>query len=602
MSYFVIACGRNLGTMDIDSYDLRVTPTGKRTLRRADINHDGLKIRVVASNDTVCTYFQGDSFGIDRDDILVAVFGYCIEYAEEGIRRFDKDSAGRLVSRLSTRNYDISSIDGNYCMFAYIRKLGIVFIFGSYWNMYSFCYTVDDQLIVFSSRSSIVADMTGSTIDGISYLSLVRNLPLPPERTLFSNVINRLPGEAFLIDTRLHTMTSSQCPLPRCRGTEHDVTGTYDKIESVVVDSVSNRGTLVDLTGGQDTRVTAAILSRHPQVLADFGVTFKTVGEEDAPDVIIARKIARLYQWKHLVEPSELAFNYDWDLFEHASVLLDGVSVPNASGVRGIFREMTRRDHYEVLVGSWGCEFLRDHFFLEEYILRCLGVKIDVKRNFGARARPVNNIDMARLSSNHLTIPRHDDIYLTKYTEYWKKSEGSLANRLCDMAAMRTMQRNRSHWAYGVFRRTTLPYVTDRLCSIAWSLSPQTRMFNGFISGLIHGYDSRLSDIPTDRGAYIRPGRMGSLHESVLYYARESRRLMGERIARRSRQKENAIAPLPTGWHDNIKQNSPFYEYPDVGKREKTNGNIRRELLCLLMLECLQKQYPHIRRRMDFSY
>jgi hypothetical protein len=195
----------------------------------------------------------------------------------------------------------------------------------------------------------------------------------------------------------------------------------------------------------------------------------------------------------------------------------------------------------------------------------------------------------------------HDEVYLRTYRQCWDETEGSLADKLNAIAAMRGAQKNRGNWAYGIFRRTTIPYISDRAYSIAASLSVSTRLFNRFVSSLICDGDTKLSDMPTDRGACLKPIGIRSLEAHMRYYLKELMRMCSSRMAKRQIGQPAPVLPLPQNWRDCLDLTNPFYAYPASVKRKQAAVQHHRELLCILMLECLQKRYRNIIRGIDFS-
>ncbi|MEI7935615.1 MAG: hypothetical protein WCK27_02900 [Verrucomicrobiota bacterium] len=603
MSFFLITSGQDLESLDLDHYEIPLLPLGKSCLKRARIREKGLRISVAITCDAVGKLYQGDSFGLELDDVLVVVFGWCIEYIGGEPRHFDKQSARRLVDRLIARNYEAAGLDGNYCLLAYTRKTGAVSVSGNYWTSYGFYYDSSSKCVAVSNRSAVIADIFGCSIDGIAYLSLLRSLPLPPERTLFTGVRNRLPGECLLIHAGSQTITSLRRPLVKPESTAGGCgpARARDEIAQIVVASCSDPGTLVDLTGGQNTRVTAAILSQHTWNIPEYGLTFKTVGEEDDLDVMLARKIARLYGWNHLVISRNSATDYDWDRFRLCCLLLDGSTLPDEVSLQRLFREAKLCERFPVLVGSWGGEFFRDHFFLPEYALRIMGVTKDVSGYFMTRARPTNEIEVTRISRGAFTISSHDEVYLTTYRQWWGDVDGPLADKLNGLAALRATQKRRDNWAFAAFRRTILPNTTDRAYATAVSLSVGSRMFNQFVSGLICAADERLGAIPTDRGAILQPLTVRSIGTHMEYYLKELARMIRGKLLTQKGGQTTKVTLLPKSWEDRLDLTDPFYEYPTTLKAKRPDPKDHCELLCLLMLECMQNHYRNIRREIDFT-
>lgn len=601
MSFFLIASGQDLESLELDSYEIPLDPIARSSIARARVNHDGLRISVDITSDAMGTLYQGNLFGLDKDDVLIAVFGWCTECVDGVHRRFDRQSAQRLMGRVVAWDYETAGLDGNYCLLAYTRKTGTVFIAGNYWPWLGFCYASSDRYLAISNRSAVLADIFKRPVDGIAYLSLLRDLPLPPERTLFSGVRSRLPGECLLIHAGSRAVTSLKRPLRKWEFTGDPSVTAREEITKIVVDSCSDVGAMVDLTGGQDTRVTAAILSKHPRLIADYGLTFKTVGDENHPDVILASRIARLYGWNHLVLSKTSAAAYDWDRFRFATLLFDGSTIPDEESVQRLFREAAMSDRFPTVVGSWGCDFLRDNYFLPEYALRLIGMTKDVGGYVMTRARPDNDIEVTRVSTGILTMSDHDDLYLNIYRQFWNESAGPLANKLNDAAALRIAQKRRDNWAFGAFRRTALPYTTDRAYAIATSLGVRARIFNRFVSSVVCDADEKLGAIHTDRGVHLQPFGARTVCVQARYYIKEAARVVRDRLAVQRSEPSARLSPLPEAWEDHLDTADPFYEYASSFKARRPDPQHHRELLCVLMMECLQNRYRRIVRGLDFS-
>jgi hypothetical protein len=166
---------------------------------------------------------------------------------------------------------------------------------------------------------------------------------------------------------------------------------------------------------------------------------------------------------------------------------------------------------------------------------------------------------------------------------------------------MRAAQ-NRQNWAFGIFRNTVSPYIADRVYAAAMSLPVNARAFNRFLSRMLCDLDPRLAAIPTDRGACLQPVNARTIYLHATYYLREATRAAKSRSSTKGvKHSAKQFSPYPDWWSDVLKLDSPFYGYPFSAPKRCLQSELHRELLCLLVLECLQNRYPKIARKLTFS-
>lgn len=117
--------------------------------------------------------------------------------------------------------------------------------------------------------------------------------------------------------------------------------------------------TAVDLTGGNDSRLMAAALSLSQSGQIGKQVTFKVVGDESHPDVIVARQIAGSFGWTLLRDDRTTDEDYSAKSLMNASILSDGSYLPT-NVHRRLTQESVRWGSVDRLVGSLGGELFRD--------------------------------------------------------------------------------------------------------------------------------------------------------------------------------------------------------------------------------------------------
>lgn len=133
---------------------------------------------------------------------FVMFFGWCYRYGNEANHLKEQDMIGFLQSHRTKTIPDIDELSGLYTLLSYDHLSETLWICTDMWAQHGFYYGSNDSKVVVSSKASIVAEALNASIDGVSYLSLLRDTGIPPGRTLYSDVCRVTCGRGLYLDLK----------------------------------------------------------------------------------------------------------------------------------------------------------------------------------------------------------------------------------------------------------------------------------------------------------------------------------------------------------------------------------------------------------------
>jgi hypothetical protein len=568
----------------------------------SDLRYHAARLWIEASIDSPRTgIFHLESTG------FVLLFGQAHWRGDFARLLSSSDLAGVLESHRRHDDVCLNELAGNFCLLSYDDQRRTMWIGSDFWGTAAPYYGSGTDRFVASSRAGKVAHELRAAIDTVSYVALMRDATIPNGRTLFAGVNRVTLGQALHLDAQSGKgQVVDLQPLYRRPFTisfRETVQRSIEVIESAVKLAASTANTMVDLTAGNDTRLTAAALLATPALCRD--IRFRVTGEPDDADVLAARRIAQIAGVNLTVSAKDVPFGSDIEDLLPVVVAADGffpiLSVAN--------RLASERRHWDTkpgqLVGSTCGELFRNWIWQPE--LFRMGQTTSV--NFGAlmhhRIRRDRNADVPRLSSGCLTTQDHDRYLLEPYKRLAALYPDALNTSKLELMYIQQLQNRIMWWPVISHVSVGMPYlwcdVTDVSLRLPWWHKATRRL----VTSIVERLAPAIADVPTDRGAPFKPLRSSTLSSYVAYltaYTSDiARRHYLSRAPIPRRQQQRLAIPLKSEWADAVASGVRLHDDCGFVKSIRENGAAspsiaqRREFLTMLSTELLFRLYPGIR-------
>ena len=513
-----------------------------RKIDRTDLG-SGIVMADVVAGDCWAASVQN---GAGSEPTKVYCFGWCClrdgndgNFNEQAARRVVEEvrrDPGGLdkVTKLLTGNYTLLVVD------AAARRLAVL---TDAFATRGFYYCSDGRQVAIGSRAALVANAIGTKLNGMAWVANLRGTLPPPSETLFAGVKRSTAGQSFVaswnpVDARIQSRPTAPFHAEAWKRTE-SVGRLTAAITSAVQRCARNLPLCVDLTGGNDSRLTAAVLSRETLGAETY---FKVIGNPNSGDVRVATEIAERFGWRLLHREKETLDCGTDDQWRRAALLLDGIPVDSGS-VAGMLRDQEIHLPHSFHLGSLGGELGRDYFWEHEYFRPWRHAEPDlsllVKRRLYADGVLPN-------WSNGFQPPnrRDHDAYLVSEFEKRPPTSGSSCKYyvLDFIYAARLARKMASLWMHAPARTVMLPFLSSEFLDVALRIPWWQRALRGVTLEAIARLSPELSGIPHNTGLTMTPLRIGNLPEHFKGYSRRFLervvRYRGERIEVKSSRRD----------------------------------------------------------------
>jgi hypothetical protein len=372
---------------------------------------------------------------------------------------------------------------------------------------------------------------------------------------------------------------------------------------------------MFDLTGGNDSRLTAAaMLHEYPEGLRR-NLIWCVAGPEDHPDVQIANKIAEICKWPILRLSKDSATAASVDRLQKSIIQADGTCLVDAAFGR-INQEMNRGPDWMWHVGSIGGELLRGFFWRHEFLSLGRTEKVDFGALLAYRLYASRQVDAKILGQLSPSLNEHDEILLAPYRRIGEigkdvlntyKLDAMYLHKLCYSAG------STQSWLMGV-RNIQFPLlsweVSRKMLSIPWKWRASRRLVLELINGMAPG----LTDIPNDKGEPMKPLMVKTypsyLKSGFVTGARTLQRVMHRYTNVMGARKQAEVYHLPPSWLPLVNEGRCFdaiFEPLAVRKLcvEAESGSCSsstaRALETVVTIELLLRSVPNLSSRVAFN-
>jgi hypothetical protein len=548
-----------------------------------------------------------------RNKSLVMSFGWCYRIGNKVNQLEEKDMIGFLQSHRSQTLPDVNRLSGIYSILSYDHLSETLWICTDIWAQHGFYYGSNEKMVVVSSKASIVANTLNANIDGISYLSLLRNTAIPPGRTLYCNVWRVTCGRGLYLDVK-HGIARLVQMQPLYRHPEdisfkQAVDQFIDVVTKVCSFAASRPSTVVDLTGGNDSRLMAAALASAQGGEYGNKVTFKVVGDKDHPDVIIASKIANKFGWVLRRNDRELNQEYSNESLHEAAILSDGYHI-----LSDILRRLTQESRYwnsfDGHVGSIGGELFRDFFWRHELQNMGRTTKVNFNALLKHRLYASNDIDVGLISDGKFTLNDHNLLLLSPYKMIDLKMPEIKNVYKLDLIYLHKLM-NRSYcWILSDLHKLILPFLSYEITLVSLKTPWKFRVNRKLVTAALEKIQPDLSLIPTDSGAPMSPLRLSTLGSYFKYTASDLWSAYKCHFSKNRFKDSHVLLSVPAKWIDLIIQDKVVQNLYNtrsiINKINKHNDNNfsvaqYQEIQALILIQLLTQHYKGISPSLSFK-
>ncbi|MDH5740514.1 MAG: hypothetical protein OEY77_09340 [Nitrospira sp.] len=544
---------------------------------------------------------------------FVISFGWCYRLGCNADQLEEKDMIELLRSHRSKPTPDADTLSGIYCILSYDHLSETLWICTDMWAQYGFYYGSNNSKVVVSSKASIVADALDTNIDGISYLCLLRDTGIPPGRTLYCNVWRGTCGRGLHLDLKNGTARLVQVQ-PLYRPTENisfkeTVDQLIDVLSRVCPSAAKGPSTVVDLTGGNDSRLMAAALSFSHGGNIGKQVIFRVVGDESHPDVIVARKIASTLGWT--LERSNRATDSEYSaksLLE-ASILSDGNHLPIAVHNR-LMQESTLWYACDGLVGSLGGELFRDFFWRHELSKMGRTSRVNFDALLKYRLYASNDVDVRSISDGQLTLNDHNSFLLHPYQMIASNAPDVKNVYKLDIIYLHKLMSRSYCWILSDLRKLILPFLSHEITRVSLKTPWNFRVHRKLVTATVEKMNPVLSAIYTDKGAPMRPLRFSTLGSYVRHTVNDIWLVYQRHFTRKKPSQKQVGSPIPSEWlalfeQSGVSRNGNTIRHNLRGTEAIGNISLSatqcREIQALLLIQSLTRHYKGISPSLSFD-
>ncbi len=543
---------------------------------------------------------------------FVISFGWCYQRGSTTSQLKENEMIELLRSHRSKTTPDIDELSGIYSILSYDHLSETLWICTDMWAQHGFYYGSDANNVVASSQASVVANTINASIDGISYLSLLRNTGTPPGRTFYCDVWRATCGKALHLDMKSRKARLVQIqPLyqpPERISFKEAVDQLIDVLFRVCPLAAGEPSTRVDLTGGNDSRLMAAALSSSPGSTTGHNTTFRVVGEENHPDVIIARQIANKLGW--ILERGDRVIHekHAPNSLLDASILSDGNHLPINVHNR-VTHESTLWGPLGGLVGSIGGELFRDFFWRHEFMNMGRTSRVNFDALLKHRLYASDDVDVAQISNGQLTLDDHNSSLLNPYRMIAASMPDVTNVYKLDLIYLHKLMNTSYCWILSDVRKLILPFLTHEVTRVSLRVPWEFRAHRKLVTTAIEKMSPTLSSIPTDTGAPMKPLRLSTLGVYSRYAAHDLWTMYRRHFSKTTSKQGRATSSIPAEWLNLFKENRGAQKLSNIpssirGGKEKRNHTFSaaecREIHTLLMIQSLTTYYKGITPALSF--
>lgn len=526
--------------------------------------------------------------------------------------RFDENSLAGLVAalradpRLPARA--ALGLTGNFVLIVVDRETERAFVLSDEWAVRCFYYGNNGRKVVVSSRASAVAALLRAPLDGMAWVAGLRGAFPAMDGTMFHGVRRAWAGQALVADLVEGSVRLACADCFRDRHVPRSFGESIDALAAAMRGTARRCATLapafVDLTGGNDSRLTAAAL----QAVGLASATVFQVGENAGdPDGPLAREIASRLGARIRLRDRDGEPDVPIDFFADCGVRFDGYFL-GLENARRMWAARNDYGDYRYHWGSLGGELARDYFWRHEYLKFWAPRRVDLAYLLKRRLYSPWNARCVAAAGLDVSAAAHDDYLLAPFRNVVRHMSGASKFYVLDLLYIgRLAQKTALAWAYAPDQTVVLPLLAkeflDAALGAAWWQRVNRRLSLEVLARLAPG----LRDVPNDYGMVMAPLAWSTLGPHLKSLAGD---VLRRRILHRGKTPAVSVRPrvLPAEYAARAGELAQSGPLPQEAARlvrwllqDGTPAERLRLVPALVGLGAVLDAYPDVRRELRFD-
>jgi hypothetical protein len=273
----------------------------------------------------------------------------------------------------------------------------------------------------------------------------------------------------------------------------------------------------VDITGGNDSRLTAAAL--EAEGIADRAI-FRVVESTDNLDGEIGKKIAAMLGARIICQARHEG-EVKVESFARFSTLMDGnwISLTTARRMlsdRGIYAD------FDFHLGSLGGELARDFSWSHEYIRFWSPRAIDFNYLLRRRLYVPWKEHYFQIAGVPIERRQHDDYLLAPIHSLAEHMDGVYKPYILDCFYLHRLSRKTATlWAHAPSKTVLLPFLSSEFLDVAMGAPWWQRAGRRLMLAALARIDRRMCELPHDTGVTMRPLTLTSCGAHIISFLSE---------------------------------------------------------------------------------
>lgn len=459
--------------------------------------------------------------------------------------RFDEESLAVAVAALRADPGQPARaalrLTGNFVLVVIDRETERAFVLSDEWAVRCFYYGGNGREVAVSSRAAAVAALLRAPLDGMAWVAGLRGAFPALDGTMFHGVRRAWAGQALVADLADGSVRLTCDDRFRDRHVPRSFGESIDALAAAMCGTARRCATLepafVDLTGGNDSRLTAAALQAVGLASAAVFQVGENAGDPDGP---LAREIASRLGARILLRDRDGEPDVPVDFFSACGVRFDGYFL-GLGNARRMWAARHDYGGYHYHWGSLGGELARDYFWRHEYFRFWAPRRADLAYLLQRRLYSPWNARCVAAAGVDVSAGAHDDYLLAPLRNVAGRMSGASKFYVLDLLYIgRLAQKTAVAWAYAPDQTVVLPLLAkeflDAALGAAWWQRVNRRLSLEVLARLAPG----LRDIPNDYGMVMAPLAWSTLGPHLKSLAGD---VLRRRILRRGKAPAAALRP-----------------------------------------------------------
>jgi hypothetical protein len=365
---------------------------------------------------------------------------------------------------------------------------------------------------------------------------------------------------------------------------------------------------MVDLSAGNDSRITAAALSENRDVGSK--ITFRVIGGADNPDVVGARQLAaRAGLRLRVCAPQKLEIGSIDKVIEAARLGDSSYFFSDILVRRDLDHQFWSEFRYHI--GSLGGQLFRNWMWM--YTILNAGRTTEMNYKSLLKHRIYNNpeVDIAGMTKGKLSLAEHNEFLLEAAKEIDRIFPRMINVNKLELIHVQNITQRSIFWALEDYLNITLPYLWSEMTAVSMTLHYAHKLNRRLILKAVERLNGVLGSVKTDLRAPFFRLNPTNIHHYFYYivtygYDVLTRHYFLKPFAKKVKPAFKIPEALRGLFLDLLTENS-FSEY---GRSMEPSGHLHSnslspevysELMTVFHLLLLKQSYQGVQLQLDFT-